>query len=375
VWPFKKKGAESGKTEEEAGGEEDGAKGEKAAIPADADLKTQVSMLSVQITKIEATMESFAEIRKSFTERFATINEQIGEIRGQVMDTNRNMGMLEVKATKAADLVESVQPDKLMIQVQKGDGKIEGIRAMVEAKDAMMQNIMEQLRTMRNQVNVFKGVSQIVKLNEELKDEIMGAKRIVAQVEQHSDKVENVFVESQKAFQEFNEFASTLESLKGDIKEVQGKADKTEVTAGAALKKKDFEDRIKKTEANFKKMKKLADSIEKAYGLMDNKFKELKGELKGAFDDRLSRAEILSKAFAQMLSENPSLAKGLDLSEFIGKGGDAKEGEDGKEGEKPAEGAEGGDAGEGGGDAPAKGGDGGDADGAAPAEGEEKKEG
>ncbi|MFH1133632.1 MAG: hypothetical protein V1735_04015 [Nanoarchaeota archaeon] len=327
MWPFsKKKNADPG-SQPQAAAADDG-KPQASGPPPDASVQVQISMMSVDITKINAQLESFMEIRKSFTERFSTINEQIGEIRGQIMDTNRNMGVLEVKATKAADLVESVQPDKIMIQVQKEDGKIEGIRAMVEAKDAMMQNILEQLRTLRNQVNVFKGVSQVVKLNEEIKDEIMNAKRIVAIVEQHSDKVENVFVESQKAFQEFNQFATTLEATKADIKELQNKLEKLDAESTAALKKKEFEDRIKSLEANYKKMKGLTDSIERAYGELDNKFKDLRGELRGAFDDRLKRAEIISKAFGEMVGKNPSLAKGLDLSEFIGKGGD---------GEKPKE--------------------------------------
>ena len=66
-----------------------------------------------------------------------------------ITDVQRTVGMIEVKATKAADLVESVHPDKLMIQVQKEDGKIEGLRGMLEAKEEMMKNIMEQLRDMK----------------------------------------------------------------------------------------------------------------------------------------------------------------------------------------------------------------------------------
>src|SRR3989338_584535 len=106
-------------------------------------------------------------MRKSTTERFGTMNEQIGELRGQVNDTQRTVGMIEVKATKAADLVESVHPDKLMIQMQKLDGKIEGLRAMVEAKEEMMKNVMDQLKKQRDQMNVFRGIEQVIKLNEE----------------------------------------------------------------------------------------------------------------------------------------------------------------------------------------------------------------
>ena len=162
------------------GGEE---KKEEAIDPGEGKSAAAISKISVEITKIKAQLDSFMEIRKSFTERFSTINEQIGEIRGQVMDTNRNLGYLEVKATKAADLVESVHPDKLMIQVQKMDGKIEGVKGIVESKDAMMQNIMEQLKGIRNQMMIFKGIEEVLKLNEEVKGEILSIKKLMATVE------------------------------------------------------------------------------------------------------------------------------------------------------------------------------------------------
>ena len=86
------------------------------------------------------------------------MNEQIGELRGQVNDTQRTVGMIEVKATKAADLVESVHPDKLMIQLQKEDGKIEGLRGILEAKEEMLRNVMDQLKRMRDQMGLYRGI-------------------------------------------------------------------------------------------------------------------------------------------------------------------------------------------------------------------------
>ena len=165
--------------------------------PPAADVGMNVGALTAEITKIKAQLDSFKEIRKANAERFATINEQMGEIRGQVMDVNRNMGVLEVKVSKAADLVESVHPDKLMIQVQRSDGKVEGLRGLIESKDAMVQNIMEQLKTMRNQMKVFKGIEEVLKMNEDVKTEVMNMKKLTAIVERHADRVENVFVESQ----------------------------------------------------------------------------------------------------------------------------------------------------------------------------------
>jgi hypothetical protein len=240
-------------------------------------------------------------------------------MRGMITDVQRTVGMIEVKATKAADLVESVQPDKLMIQVQKEDGKIEGLRGMLEAKEEMLKNIMDQLKKMRDQMKVFQGVEQVIKLNQEVKDEIMIAKRVVAEVERHADRVENVFIESQKSFEAFNTFADRLEDMKSEQKDLGAKADKLEVSVGAAIKKKEFEDKIEKIEKSDKKVKKFLEENEKYFTLMDEKFTRLESKLRSEFEFKIEKAEILSRAVDELLTENPLFADGLKLQEYLHK--------------------------------------------------------
>ncbi|MBW2968226.1 hypothetical protein KY362_07105 [Candidatus Woesearchaeota archaeon] len=316
------------------------------------DPEMSVGALVADITKINAQLESFKEIRKANAERFATINEQIGEIRGQIMDTNRNMGVLEVKTTKAADLVESVHPDKLMIQVQRSDGKVEALRGLIESKDAMIQNIMDQLKSMRNQMKVFKGIEEVLKMNEQVKTEVMNMKKLTAKVEQHSDRVENVFVESQKTFKEFNDLLGQVSVIKSQVKEIGEKVDKQEVKTAKFIEKKEFEKRMDDIAKLSKRMKDIADRAENNLKTVEAGFGQAKGELKGAFDERIQRAEELSNAFAKVLQDNPMFAKGLDLGRFMltdsaGEGSAANP-EAGAE-----DGAGGGAAGDAGGDKPA----------------------
>ncbi len=347
MWPFKKKEQAAPAAAPSDDGEEEG--GEKAfKIPEDASLAQKINLIGIELTKINATLESFKETRKSTSERFSLMNEQVGEIRGQLMDTNKTIGQIEVKATKAADLVESVQPDKMMISLQKTDGKIEGVKAALEAKDSMLNNLMDQMKGFRSQMSLFKGVEQIIKLNEDVKDEIMNAKKVVAMVERHADKVENVFIESQKSFEEFNRFAGTLESMKADIKESQGKIDKLETKAGTLLPRKDFDKKYDVLEKSDKHMKELVKRLEKLDKEINKRFEEAKGEIKGKFEHSIAKAEIMSSAFETILAENPMFAKGLDLEKYVeqqlsgeGDGGSAQEEQPAAEGGDAAEGEEG----------------------------------
>ena len=316
MWPFGKKSTDPTSVGASPDSGDEGQKGD-FKVGDGKDYSGDFRKIGVEITKILAKLDSFSEVNKSTSERFSTINEQMGELRGQLMDTNRNMGQLEVKATKAADLVESVHPDKLMIQVQKLDGKIEGVRAGVESKDAMIANIMEQLRGLRNSMMVFKGIEQVVKLNEEVKSEILSAKKILANVERHADRVENVFVESQKSFQEFNDLAGRFDSFRSDIKDLNDRFGKAEAKIGTFIVRRDFETRVGHIESHDKRMKQLLDDIEESWKKLDAKFELLRGSLVRDFDRKIFRAEMMSKAFEDLLAENPLFAKGLDLEKYV----------------------------------------------------------
>ena len=60
------------------------------------------SKLGVEITKIKAQLEGLNEQRQAVNERFSRISEEIGEIRGMGMDTNKAVGNIEASATKAS---------------------------------------------------------------------------------------------------------------------------------------------------------------------------------------------------------------------------------------------------------------------------------
>jgi chromosome segregation ATPase len=314
MWLFGKK--KKKKNEEDSDGDEEE---EDNTIPEDAALGSKVEMMTAQLTKLSGTVESLKEMRKSTSERFATINEQMGEMRGMVTDVQRAVGSIDVKATKAADLVESVQPDKLMIQVQKEDGKIEGLRGLLEAKEEMMKNLMEQVRKLRDQMKIFTGVEQVIKMNQEVKEEIMGVKKLLGEVERHADRVDNVFIEAQKSFESFNTFADKLDDLKSELKDLTAKVDKLEVVNITFLKKSEFDEKFQKIEKSDKKVRVMLDKVEEFYKKLGERFKKMELQLRAEFEFKIEKAEILSKSFDDLLKENPLFADGLRLQDYLDK--------------------------------------------------------
>jgi hypothetical protein len=240
-------------------------------------VSTGNAKLDIEMVKIKAQLDSFGEIRKANSERFSRIGEQMGELRGMVMDTNKTISKIEVSATKAIDLVESVQPEKLMIELRKMDGKIESLRANIESNETMMKDLMEELKKMRTQMNFYKGIEQVAKLNEEVKAEILEIKKVEATIERHADKGETIFLDMEKKFAEYEKFQSKVTDLDGTFHAIQNDFDKIKLGISTKADKKEIITLVDK----FSEFEKHTSGVLK---LLDERNKQGKQDIKDAID-------------------------------------------------------------------------------------------
>lgn len=236
---------------------------------------TNLAKIGIEIEKLKASSESFQEIRKAFNERFERTGEQIGELRAMILDRDRNFQELELKATKAADLVESVKPEKISTDVQRQDIKIEALKANIEGNEAMMNRIMEELKDIKRKIEFFRGVEEIIKLSEEVKSELIEIKKVEAAINIKTDKVEVIYSEIRKKFQEIELFNDKINEMKvgmeQDAKDIDfikskitGLAEKTEVEA-LVTKVQRYVDMLKELE----KKSSLTKDLESLKGLIE----------------------------------------------------------------------------------------------------------
>ncbi len=216
---FKHKDGEalaSSETAESGDDDEDDAKKKKgeSAQSSNASSSAEMAKISTDIDRLKASIEGFTEVRKGLTERMTGLNEQIGELRAMILDRDRTIQEIELKSVKAADLVESVHPDKLMIELQKEDAKFEALKANLEGNESIMERIMEDLKEMRNKLAFLRGIDEIVKLSQEVKKELVEIKKVEATINIEADKVETIYSELRKKFQEIDLFSDNLRETK-----------------------------------------------------------------------------------------------------------------------------------------------------------------
>ncbi|RME53637.1 hypothetical protein D6783_01505 [Candidatus Woesearchaeota archaeon] len=307
--------------------------------------------VDMEITRIKAQLESFSEIRKANADRFARISEQIGELRGMITDITKAMGRVEVGATKAVDLVESVHPEKLMVEVRKQDGKIEALKASLDAQTAIINDFKNEMKEFRQKMNFYKGVEQVAHLNNEVKDELAEIKKVEAVIERHSDKIEGIFLDVEKKFANFQKYDDITKDLQKSFQRIETDFDKLRIAVEKRALKQDFVKLLDK----FNDFEKHTGSVLK---LLDERSKSLKTDLDASFKrlrKKLERAvgtSLQDSSDDQNAPANEGAKKGFFSTLFSRRGknkGEASEKKtDGQSAEANAgqDAAKGGDAGE-----------------------------
>ena len=174
----------------------------------------EIVKLKTEIEKLKASTEAFKEVRNSFSERFTQTSEQIGELRSSILDQSRTLQEVELKAVKSSDMVASVQPEKLMTEVQKQEVKIEALKANIEGNESIMNRIMEETSETRKKIEFFRGIEEVVKLSEEVKSELIEIKKIQGQINIQTDKVQTIYAEMRGRIQDLDAFKAESEDAK-----------------------------------------------------------------------------------------------------------------------------------------------------------------
>jgi len=235
----------------------------------------QLTRLSTDIERIKASVEGFAEVRKSFTERFSRISEQIGELRNMILERDKNIQEIELKAIKSSDLVESVHPEKIMTEVQKQNAKTEALKANLEGNEAIMDRIMEELKETKRKVEFFRGIEEIVKLSEEVKKELIEIKKTESKIAINTDKVEIIYAEIRSKFKDIDSFKSDLQEIKVQVQQDIKNAEFLKEKVSNLVEKEELERLVKKVQdyvdvlKTIEKKSSLSKDVDQLRGLLE----------------------------------------------------------------------------------------------------------
>ncbi len=199
-----------------------------------------IRKVGMDVDFLKAKAEAFVQMNKVMSDRQAAVSEEIGDLRRKNIELEKNVIRLAAEAEKASSLVKSVQPENLMIEVKKVETKNEMLSAKLDAEKKKFDYVAEELKTIRRDISAFRGVESIIKLNEDVKNEIYNVKKSEASAQKHADRVESIYIKSEKSFSEFLRLKDEMTVLESSLREVTKELTKIRSDTKALVSKSDI---------------------------------------------------------------------------------------------------------------------------------------
>ena len=193
-----------------------------------------------KLEKINAILESFEAFKRVNSDRFVQVSEQIGELRSNVLTNEREIKEIEQKSIMATDLVKQVQPEKLMTNLQREVARIDELKLRLDGFETYRNLLLDEIKDIKSKLGVFRGTEEILKLQENVRRDIMDIEKVKTVVEGHADKVEQIFIEMKGELLSFNNLSLIIKDLTNSFNGIKKTTEELQVKAETFANKEDF---------------------------------------------------------------------------------------------------------------------------------------
>jgi len=214
--------------------------------------------IKLEVEKINARLEAVNQWMGGYSERFSNLSERIGEIRTMAMSNEKLISKCSLDASRAMDLVNGVKPERLRLEYQRLDLKVSSFLEKLEAKKQYEQAIMNELKDLRQKAGIFIGTDGLLRLNEEVKRDLIEIQKLGARVRMDADKAEQIFIELKSGFAEVEKAEELTLTLHQNYSGLQKEVEKLKLDFSSIIKDSEFESFKKNIQSRVTVVEKLA---------------------------------------------------------------------------------------------------------------------
>src|SRR3989339_420192 len=128
----------------------------------------------------------------------------------------------EKKVEKKDDSLASASVSQLAAEIEKIKASLEAFTEVRKSTSERFNRISEQIEELKDakqKIKFFRGVEEIVKLSEEVKQELIEIKKIESKININTDKIETIYAEVRKKYQMIDSFDSELQEMKAGVEQ------------------------------------------------------------------------------------------------------------------------------------------------------------
>ncbi|MBI2672311.1 hypothetical protein HYX16_05235 [Candidatus Woesearchaeota archaeon] len=271
--------------------------------------------LLIKLEKIGAVLEAFEAYKKFNSERIENVSEQIGELRSNIINNERDIKTIEVNSTRAFDLVKEVQPEKLMTNLQRQVVRLDTIKTRFDSLEEYNKTLLDEIKSIKSKMGVFRGTEQILGMQEDIRKDIIGIQKIKTIVESHADKVEEIFMNIKNDVASFEKLSILIKDLTSSFNGLRKDMDEIKIKTEDFALKDDLAKIKEAASSQLHEFDKTLTDLKKEVGNL-NKVDYLSNKLTSMIRKNSEEIEDLNKKITEQPSYEEDYVTKEDLRTF-----------------------------------------------------------
>jgi len=277
---------------------------------------------NLELERLKVKLDTMDELIRSYSEKFSYISQQIGELRSVGLTNEKSISKATVEASKVVDIVKEVKPDKLRIDFQKVDMKVQALNEKLESNKQLYDTIMNEVKDLRRKAGIFVGTDALLKLNDEVKKDLIEIKKTASRVKLNADKSEQIFVEVKKGFAESQKNSEMVSNLDQSYSGLNEQLEKLKIDHSQVVSQDDFGDFQKTVNNKFamftqglekisyleKEMERLSTIVETTLSIAKTNKNDVADVALTIGDDKVKRVSDYENQLASILKIIDTLA-------------------------------------------------------------------
>jgi len=148
----------------------------------------------MEFRKLDAKINSIVDWIKQFYERFSPVVNSMGKLRSMAYENEENINKALKDSARAIELASKMDLEKLRLESRKLD-------MGAEANRQEINRLSEEIRDLNERAQVFVSTEELLKLNEDVKNNLIQIKRIDSEIRERADRIDRTKRESGSALE------------------------------------------------------------------------------------------------------------------------------------------------------------------------------
>jgi hypothetical protein len=203
-------------------------------------------------------INALKELNKQINERITASSEKIGELRGLFFERETTIKDALISIKKTNEIIAELEPNRIIEDRKKTLTELNVVRSKLLEYESIIKDLLKKFTETKEMFERLKNMSALLDISKEVGDKMLKIDEIRKEIERYSHKVESMYVEMNRRFEEFPIMVDKVRKLDSLSLEFIKSLDALKVKLSETISKEDLdriEERFKKFEEEINKVK------------------------------------------------------------------------------------------------------------------------